>query len=414
MRVADVPVEMLPLGVKDGWEPERMVAVTLRGARGCRAENVLIGRDKRVVSPAELGNRSLAEWLAIPTKQDALMLHGPDFSLQLQCWQRHAVVKERAAELCTAEAMDGSENAHNEDEDDVVLGYFDPSTSASNVVAQLLAGPPRPLNRITMQPFGLPFALHVASLDELKAVAGISIPPRLADALSPSVWGSGPAKHAICVDRDMWNKHGLGADARIGRVRGWHEYYHYLHDGERDQGWGCAYRALQTQCSWLRLQGWPGRAPGAHEGREPTLRETQQALYALGDKEAQFVGSREWIGAVELALLLHEWYGVDCRLLRAGSGAELARNGDTAICEAVCLHLEQYGTPVMVGGGVLAWTILGVALTEREVRYLILDPHYTGQDDSIRAVAKGGWCAWQKASVFRNDVFYNLCCPLVE
>ena len=36
----------------------------------------------------------------------------------------------------------------------------------------------------------------------------------------------------------------------------------------------------------------------------------------------------------------------------------------------------------MIGGGVLAHTILGVAWDEAtgDIRYLILDPHYTGSD----------------------------------
>lgn len=41
------------------------------------------------------------------------------------------------------------------------------------------------------------------------------------------------------------------------------------------------------------------------------------------------------------------------------------------------------GTPVMVGGGVLAYTLLGVDWNEStgEVAFLILDPHYTGGED---------------------------------
>lgn len=36
-----------------------------------------------------------------------------------------------------------------------------------------------------------------------------------------------------------------------------------------------------------------------------------------------------------------------------------------------------------IGGGVLAHTILGVAWSETsgQIRYLILDPHYTGAED---------------------------------
>ncbi|RLN28043.1 putative Ufm1-specific protease [Panicum miliaceum] len=37
-------------------------------------------------------------------------------------------------------------------------------------------------------------------------------------------------------------------------IDGSYEYYHYLHDGIDDNGWGCAYRSLQTIVSWYRLQ----------------------------------------------------------------------------------------------------------------------------------------------------------------
>jgi len=36
----------------------------------------------------------------------------------------------------------------------------------------------------------------------------------------------------------------------------------------------------------------------------------QQALVALGDKPANFVGSRDWIGSVEITLLLDHFYQV--------------------------------------------------------------------------------------------------------
>jgi hypothetical protein len=43
-------------------------------------------------------------------------------------------------------------------------------------------------------------------------------------------------------------------------------------------------------------------------------------------------------------------------------------------------HFVTQGTPVMIGGGVLAYTLLGVAFNEDtgEAAFLILDPHYTG------------------------------------
>lgn len=46
-------------------------------------------------------------------------------------------------------------------------------------------------------------------------------------------------------------------------------------------------------------------------------------------------------------------------------------------------HFTREGTPIMIGGGVLAHTILGVDFNEStgESMLLVLDPHYTGVDD---------------------------------
>jgi len=59
------------------------------------------------------------------------------------------------------------------------------------------------------------------------------------------------------------------------------------------QGWGCAYRSLQTLCSWFLLQHYTSVATPGH-------RQIQETLVALDDKPASFVGSSKWIGAIEL------------------------------------------------------------------------------------------------------------------
>ena len=83
-------------------------------------------------------------------------------------------------------------------------------------------------------------------------------------------------------------------------------------------------------------------------------------------------------------------------------------------------HFETVGTPVMVGGGVLAYTCLGAAHDPAtgDALFLILDPHYVGPDDAAPVVA-GGWVAWRSLGdraaaggpLFVEDAFYNLLCP---
>lgn len=96
----------------------------------------------------------------------------------------------------------------------------------------------------------------------------------------------------------LMNVHeGLSSDLKEGTVSlvdGDYEYRHYMQDKMNDNGWGCAYRSLQTIISWFRLQGY------TQEG-VPTHREIQQALVDVGDKETSFVGSNKWIGSQEVS-----------------------------------------------------------------------------------------------------------------
>lgn len=44
------------------------------------------------------------------------------------------------------------------------------------------------------------------------------------------------------------------------------------------------------------------------------FREIQQSLVEIGDKDPSFIGSREWIGAIELSFVLDKLLGVSIRL----------------------------------------------------------------------------------------------------
>uniref|UniRef100_A0A8C5Y9B4 Ufm1-specific protease 2 n=1 Tax=Microcebus murinus TaxID=30608 RepID=A0A8C5Y9B4_MICMU len=154
-------------------------------------------------------------------------------------------------------------------------------------------------------------------------------------------------------------------------VQGTYGYHHYMQDRIDDNGWGCAYRSLQTICSWFKHQGYTERSI-------PTHREIQQALVDAGDKPATFVGSRQWIGSIEVQLVLNQLIGVTSKILFVSQGSEMASQG-----RELANHFQTEGTPIMIGGGVLAHTILGVTWNEitGQIKFLILDPHYTGAED---------------------------------
>ncbi|CAN6585478.1 unnamed protein product [Malus baccata var. baccata] len=192
----------------------------------------------------------------------------------------------------------------------------------------------------------------------------------------------------------------------VSLLQGSYEYYHYLQDAFNDSGWGCAYRSLQTIISWFRLQHYTSVEVPSHG-------EIQQSLVEIGDKDPSFIGSREWIGAIELSFVLDKLLGVSCKVMNVRSGAELPEK-----CRELALHFDTQGTPIMIGGGVLAYTLLGVDYNEAsgDCAFLILDPHYTGSDEHKKIVS-GGWCGWKKAvdskgkSFFLHDKFYNLLLP---
>ncbi|XP_065201535.1 ufm1-specific protease 2 [Planococcus citri] len=191
-----------------------------------------------------------------------------------------------------------------------------------------------------------------------------------------------------------------GINGTISMVQGTYSYFHYMHGNFNDNGWGCAYRSLQTLFSWYKHQGWTD-----HE--IPTLREIQQKLVEIKDKPKAFLGSRNWIGSFEVSYVLDVMLSVTCRMLNVAIGESVA---DYA--HDLANHFKKHGTPVMIGGGVLAHTILGIEINDEtdEVKFLVLDPHFTGPDQ-LNIIQSKGWIGWKNADFWGKDAFYNMCLP---
>ncbi|PHT69213.1 hypothetical protein T459_28700 [Capsicum annuum] len=68
------------------------------------------------------------------------------------------------------------------------------------------------------------------------------------------------------------------------------------------------------------------------------------ALVEIGDKDPSFIGSSEWIGAIELSFVLDKLIGLSCKIINVRSGAELPEK-----CRESALHFENQGTSVMIG-----------------------------------------------------------------
>jgi hypothetical protein len=186
-------------------------------------------------------------------------------------------------------------------------------------------------------------------------------------------------------------------------VSGRYGYYHYLQDRQSDSGWGCAYRTAQSLCSFALLGGWVVERP------VPSIRDMQRLLVDVGDKAPRFAGSAEWIGSTEVALVLRAAYGLQCKTLFVSSGAEVGSAG-SGVARQLAAHFERQGTPVMIGGGVLAYGLLGVSIDSAtgEAKFLILDPHYTGADSAgLAPILKGAWVGWKSADLFLPQHYYN-------
>ncbi|GIY96169.1 ufm1-specific protease 2 [Caerostris extrusa] len=183
-------------------------------------------------------------------------------------------------------------------------------------------------------------------------------------------------------------------------VDGKYSYHHYMQDHMNDNGWGCAYRSLQTIISWFKYQGYTER-------NIPTHTEIQEALVEIGDKPQSFIGSKKWIGSQEVSFCLDHLIKVQSKIMFVSSGAEMATKG-----RELFYHFRDQGTPVMIGGGVLAHTILGVDFNQDtgDLKFLILDPHYTGSED-LQVILNKGWCGWKGVQFWDQTAFYNLCLP---
>ena len=127
------------------------------------------------------------------------------------------------------------------------------------------------------------------------------------------------------------------------------------------------------------------------------------------------MGSKQWVGAIELGYILDELLGVTAKVINVSSGLDLP-----AKAREIALHFDSIGSPIMIGGGVLAYTLMGIDWCEPtgECAFLILDPHFTGKDD-LKAIHTGQWIAWKRVDgraaaggkLFHDNAFYNLLCP---
>ncbi|KAG7199557.1 hypothetical protein KM043_014168 [Ampulex compressa] len=187
-------------------------------------------------------------------------------------------------------------------------------------------------------------------------------------------------------------------------VQGDYEYWHYGCDGFNDKGWGCGYRTLQTICSWIisnkNLQ-----------KSVPSIRSIQETLVSLEDKERSFIGSKEWIGSIEVCLVLDQLYDVLSKIIHIPSGKALTKHLDV-----IKAHFVEFGSPIMMGGDrdCSSKCVVGIHHNPKDTYLLIVDPHFVGMAKSAQQLENYHWVKWQNMKDFVDSSFYNLCLPQIK
>jgi hypothetical protein len=198
--------------------------------------------------------------------------------------------------------------------------------------------------------------------------------------------------HIDCGQQPGWWKG--GAETKSVCTRGMYEYCHYMQDNCDDNGWGCAYRSLQTCVSWYRMQFYSTKDV-------PSITEIQQVLknFDHGSQDLK-VGGKRWIGTQEGMCVLQNYLGVEFNVM-------FCRDVDDMVNQVpqMLQHLQTQGTPIMMGVGQRAFTLVGVCYdgASGEAAFLIVDPHYTGADE-LKKILDKGWVGWKKIDFFKKEV----------
>lgn len=105
----------------------------------------------------------------------------------------------------------------------------------------------------------------------------------------------------------------------------------------------------------------------------------------LGDKQKSFSGSSQWIGSIEIGMVLQEMLNVQYRIQTILPNTSLS-----SLARQILIHFQTVNCPIMIGGNNLAHTIVGVVFDSDigYCHYLVVDPHYTGQNNIKKMTSK--------------------------
>ncbi|KAI6652636.1 hypothetical protein LOD99_4421 [Oopsacas minuta] len=171
------------------------------------------------------------------------------------------------------------------------------------------------------------------------------------------------------------------------------EYYHYNCCGEIDEGWGCAYRALQTLISCITQDKSENKDNTAiedviHKVKEIKLEDKAvltKTIPSIKDIQStlKITKPRQWIDPDYAHTYLSK-YRVKGRVEQVWSDKEDELNG---LPEKIMTHFEEEGTHIMIDDVIYAYTLAGcvkiIAKPDTIFKHthyvLVLDPHTTNE-----------------------------------
>lgn len=83
-----------------------------------------------------------------------------------------------------------------------------------------------------------------------------SILSKILQSLTESFYSASDKPHDSLKTATNVIRYFLLLSVQVYLVHGVYSYHHYMQDRTDDSGWGCAYRSLQTICSWFKQQGY--------------------------------------------------------------------------------------------------------------------------------------------------------------
>ncbi|KAH7647599.1 hypothetical protein FG379_001856 [Cryptosporidium bovis] len=169
-------------------------------------------------------------------------------------------------------------------------------------------------------------------------------------------------------------------------------FYHFNQDPSiKDIGWTCTYKTVQMVLSWYLINNYTNKHVLSIIEMQELIRETDTLNFELE------VGSETVLGIVQASFLLSLYIGVySCIKFYIGV-LEFIHD-----YEVIVKHFRTIGSPVIANLGEYSYLIVGIQIckgcscsVEDSVQYLIVDPHYFGNDDDVEYLYKKNAVSWR-------------------